>query len=77
MSLDTTGKWCPVPIVELGKAITKVEPGQLIELIATDPGVETDVPAWCKATRHTLVSLERAGRSYRALVRRAEKETSP
>jgi TusA-related sulfurtransferase len=70
LSVDTCGKFCPVPILEVAKAIKTVQQGQVVEILATDPGVESDMPAWCKATRHELVSLTRLGKSFRVLVRR-------
>lgn len=71
MTVDTTGKFCPVPILEVAKAIKAVQPGQVVEIVATDPGVESDMAAWCKATRNELLALLREGRTFRAFVRRA------
>lgn len=69
--VDTTGAFCPVPILEAAKAIRSVKPGQIIEIVATDPGIESDVPAWCTATRNELLGLWRDGKTFRAFVRRA------
>ena len=69
--VDTCGKFCPVPILEVARAIQEVQPGQTVLILATDPGVESDMAAWCRATRHELVSLTREGKVYRVLVRRA------
>ncbi len=70
VTIDTTGKYCPVPIIELAKAIKQVEKGRVVEVIATDPGVETDMPAWCKATRNELVAMVREGKVFRSFVRK-------
>ncbi len=71
LTVDTSGKFCPVPILEVAKAIKSVRPGGVVQIIATDPGVESDMAAWCKATRHELVRLVRQGKVFRGFVRRA------
>ena len=53
--LDTSGKCCPMPIVETNVAMKKINSGDILEIIATDPGTLTDIPAWCERTGHTLV----------------------
>lgn len=69
--LDTSGKFCPVPVLEIAKAIKTLQSGQVIELVATDPGVATDMPSWCKATRNEFLGLVREGGTLRAYVRKA------
>lgn len=69
--VDASGKYCPVPILEIAKAVRPLAPGALVELVATDPGVQHDLPAWCEATGHTLLSLERRGATWVAWVRKA------
>ena len=71
LTVDVSGKFCPVPILELAKALKAVPPGGQVLILATDPGVESDLPAWCKATRNELVELRCEGKTFRALVRRA------
>lgn len=53
--LDTSGKCCPMPIVETNAAIKKLNAGDVLEIIATDPGTQTDIPAWCERTGNTLL----------------------
>ncbi|WP_233577467.1 sulfurtransferase TusA family protein [Citreicoccus inhibens] len=72
MRVDTSGAFCPVPILEIAKAMRRVAPGTLVELISTDVGLEADLPAWCEATGHLLVRLERRGtHHYVGWVRKA------
>jgi tRNA 2-thiouridine synthesizing protein A len=60
--LDCRGLSCPLPILKLSKAITRLQEGQIIELTATDPGSRDDVPAFCQRTGHALVATrEEAG----------------
>ena len=71
LTVDTTGKFCPVPIIETAKAIKSLEKGRVVLVISTDPGVVTDMPAWCKATRQEYLGLFRDGKAYRAFVRKS------
>jgi len=53
--VDAKGLVCPMPIVYTKKAMDKLEPGQILEVHATDRGALADVPAWAKAAGHTLI----------------------
>lgn len=68
-TLDVTGTWCPVPIIETAKLAREMEPEQVLLVIATDPGVQTDMPAWCKSTRNEYLGTDREGRTFRSWVR--------
>lgn len=56
-TLDTSGKCCPMPIVETGRAIKALAPGEVLEIIATDKGTQKDIPSWCERTGQTLLSM--------------------
>lgn len=53
--VDATGLVCPGPIVELARTMRTVEPGQIVEVIATDPGILADAPAWAHKMGHVVV----------------------
>lgn len=59
LTMDLTGMLCPMPVVELARAIKSLELGQVVEATATDPGVMADIPAWCHSTGNTLLSMDR------------------
>jgi len=59
-SLDCKGLSCPMPIIKLSKAIKGMESGQVLEMIGTDPGSKTDIPAWCEKTGNEFLSMEEA-----------------
>ncbi len=46
--LDCRGRLCPVPVIELAKALPSVAVGEVLEVLADDPAAATDVPAWCR-----------------------------
>jgi tRNA 2-thiouridine synthesizing protein A len=49
---------CGELVLELKVRLDRMEPGQLMKLVALDPGAPADLPAWCRMTGHTLVSSE-------------------
>ncbi len=70
LTLDTSGRLCPYPIVEIARAIRGVAPGAVLCVLSTDPGIELDMPMWCKATRHEHLGTFRDGKSFRSYVRK-------
>lgn len=70
--LDCTGMACPLPVVKTSQAIKKIEPGQVLELLATDPGVEPDMRAWTGRTGNELVSIGKQGEVFHVLIRRGK-----
>jgi tRNA 2-thiouridine synthesizing protein A len=69
-TVDARGLNCPMPIVRLAQAMKAVLPGQLIELLATDPGSVEDVAAWSRATGNEVTEQSRDGGVYRFVLRR-------
>jgi tRNA 2-thiouridine synthesizing protein A len=47
---------CGELVLELRTRLARLEPGQILKLIARDPGAPADLPAWSRLTGHTLVS---------------------
>jgi tRNA 2-thiouridine synthesizing protein A len=70
-TLDLKGLACPIPVVRMGKAIKLIDIGQIIEAVATDPGVMMDIPAWAKSTGHEIVEVNRGEGEFWFWVRRA------
>ena len=54
--LDATGLNCPLPILRAKKALGGMTAGQVLHIIATDPGSVKDFEAFCKQTGNELVS---------------------
>jgi tRNA 2-thiouridine synthesizing protein A len=69
-TIDTSGKLCPYPIVEAARAVKALEPGAVLCVISTDPGVQLDMPMWCKATRNEHLATVREGGVFRSFVRK-------
>lgn len=54
--LDCRGLSCPMPILRLAKEMKSLQPGQVLNMLGTDPGSKKDVPAWCEKTGNELLS---------------------
>ena len=54
--LDVKGLNCPLPILRAKKALADMESGQVLKVIATDPGSVKDFAAFCKQTGNPLLS---------------------
>jgi tRNA 2-thiouridine synthesizing protein A len=60
--LDTRGLKCPLPVLRARKAMQRVAPGEVLRVLATDPGTVRDFEAFCEATGHELMEhSEQAG----------------
>ena len=73
-TLDVKGLGCPIPVLKTKLAFKKMEPGQILEVIATDPGSRKDLPAWADKTGNEIVSsVEEDDNIYRFYIRKAER----
>lgn len=70
-TLDVKGKACPIPVVKTAKLMKEMRSGEVLEVLATDPGVEPDMQAWTKQTGNELVSIEQDDGAFRVLLRKA------
>lgn len=71
-TLDCKGLLCPVPIIKLSKAVKAVQVGEVIEMLATDPGSVPDMEAFQRQTGHEIVGRDQQGAVFRFLVRRTK-----
>ncbi len=55
--LDCRGLSCPMPIIKLSKAVKGMKSGEVLEMIGTDPGSKTDIPAWCEKTGNEFLEM--------------------
>jgi len=69
-TVDARGQSCPGPLVELARALKDAGPGDLFELLATDPGSRSDVPAWAKLTGNELLEATEDDGHFRYVVRK-------
>ena len=52
--LDARNLLCPMPVIKLAQAIDHLQPGQVVQVVCTDPGVKFDIPAWVRVHGHRI-----------------------
>jgi tRNA 2-thiouridine synthesizing protein A len=62
--LDASGLNCPLPILRAKKALAALETGQILKIVATDPGSVKDFDAFAKQTGNTLLSSGEEGGKF-------------
>jgi len=60
-TLDCVGLYCPMPMVKTSKKIKEMQPGQVLEVLADDRGIRSDMPAWAEKTGNEFLGAEDAG----------------
>jgi tRNA 2-thiouridine synthesizing protein A len=70
--VDTRGFFCPVPVIKTSEALRNLDPGTIVEVIADDPAIEFDLPAWCWSNGHTILESSRESGVRRFLVEKGE-----
>jgi tRNA 2-thiouridine synthesizing protein A len=70
-TLDTSGKCCPMPMVETNKTMKSLSAGEILHIIATDPGTQLDIPSWCKRTGNELLSASVEDKAFTYYVKKS------
>lgn len=70
--LDCSGMLCPMPVVKTAKSIMDVKVGQVLKMIATDPGAPPDMEAWSRQTGHEIVEFSENDGKYIFYFRRTK-----
>jgi tRNA 2-thiouridine synthesizing protein A len=68
--LDARGLNCPLPILRTKKALTDMTSGQVLKIMATDPGSVKDFQAFARQTGNGLLSSETAGKEFTFLMKK-------
>ncbi|MBD3896319.1 sulfurtransferase TusA [Halomonas sp. ML-15] len=69
VELDTTGLYCPEPIMMMHNRVRDMQPGQILKVIATDPATTRDIPKFCSFLGHELLSQREQDSGYLYFVR--------
>jgi len=70
--LDCSGMLCPLPVVKTSKAIKTMELGQILKMVATDPGAPPDMEAWSRQTGNELLRSMQEDGKFIFYIRRAK-----
>jgi TusA-related sulfurtransferase len=54
--LDSRGRRCPLPVLDVARALPAIEVGHELTVLADDPAAAGDLAAWCRMTGQQLVS---------------------
>lgn len=77
LSVDACGLQCPGPIMKLKQAIDKMQPGETIEVKATDPGFPSDAKAWCKSTGNAFLSETCQNGCHTIIIKKQQTAANP
>ena len=66
--LDVKGLNCPLPILRAKKALAEMDSGQVLRVVATDPGAVKDFAAFCKQTGNPLLQSEESPSAFTFLI---------
>ncbi|HKJ97063.1 MAG TPA: sulfurtransferase TusA family protein [Thermoplasmataceae archaeon] len=75
LKVDSRGTSCPGPITDLIRAYRESSNGDVIELLATDPGVKADTKAWCERTKNELLNITEENDVYKVEIKIVSKRT--
>lgn len=69
-SIDARGMPCPGPLMAMIGAVREGEVGDVIEVLSTEEGSKTDIPAWIAKAKHELVEVQDVGEHTRFVVKK-------
>jgi tRNA 2-thiouridine synthesizing protein A len=72
--VDARNLYCPEPVMLLHKAVREAAEGQLIQVLATDPSTQRDVPKFCHFLGHELLEQVQDGGLFRYVIRKKSAE---
>jgi len=64
-TLDARNLLCPLPVIRTQDRVKTLSDGDVLEVVATDPGVLQDIPAWCRVHGHRVVTSSQRGDDIR------------
>ncbi|MEW5888559.1 MAG: sulfurtransferase TusA family protein [Pseudomonadota bacterium] len=68
--LDARGLNCPLPILRTKKVLAEMSSGQVLRVVATDPGSVKDFQAFAKQTGNELLSQQEKGKEFEFFLKR-------
>jgi len=72
VSLDCVGLFCPQPIFQTRQELDKLQPGEILEVLADDPAAEEDIKAFCKRTGNELLTIEKGERVIKFIIKKGK-----
>lgn len=54
--LDARRMLCPMPVIKTQNKVAQMQAGDVVDVICTDPGVLSDIPAWARINGHEIIN---------------------
>ena len=70
-TLDAKGLSCPIPLLRTKKEIDKINSGEVLEILGTDPGSRNDLPGWCERSGHEFLGEKEDAGFIRFYIRKS------
>jgi TusA-related sulfurtransferase len=70
LRVDVVGETCPVPLIEVRKAIRKAQPGDVIEVTGTHPSSKKEIPMAVEASGWKVIDLKEEGDQWTILIQK-------
>ena len=67
-TLDCSGLLCPLPVYKAGIVLNRLDEGQVLELVTTDPGALADIPAMARQRGDSVLEMSKNEETQRFLV---------
>ncbi|CAH0990623.1 Sulfur carrier protein TusA [Sinobacterium norvegicum] len=72
LTLDACGLYCPEPVMMLHNKVRDIVAGTVLEVIATDPSTERDIPKFCNFLGHELLESRAEDGKYFYYIRKSD-----
>lgn len=69
-TLDCSGLLCPLPVYKAAIVLNRLDTGEVLELVTTDPGSLQDIPAMARQRGDAIVDISEDGKTQRFLVKK-------
>ncbi|PLW68808.1 sulfurtransferase TusA [Pseudohalioglobus lutimaris] len=70
--LDAKGLFCPEPVMLLHNVVRDMATGEVVQVLATDPSTQRDIPKFCQFLGHELLQQDAADGNYRYWLRKRD-----
>ncbi|WP_207063902.1 sulfurtransferase TusA [Motiliproteus sp. SC1-56] len=70
--MDAKGLYCPEPVMLLHNKVREMGAGEVLQVLATDPSTQRDIPKFCAFLGHELIAQEEDADIFSYLIRKGE-----
>jgi TusA-related sulfurtransferase len=67
--LDCRRLLCPMPVIKVQDEVARLKDGDTLTAVCTDPGVLSDIPAWCRINGHEVLDTIEVDDEYRITIK--------